>query len=132
MASLPQHVIIDSPPELRALAASTGNPHMPSVDMTAFYQTLYDTIVTRDIFYQEALYRLATQMAHGDYLFGINTLSQLERDQLELLICQAGHAISRQMNQLKLYHPTGELLYHFREYRNDSTLVFHLASTFHR
>jgi hypothetical protein len=132
MASLPQHVVIDSPPELRALAASTGSPAMPSVDMAMLYQTLYDTIATRDIFYQEALYRLAAQMAHSDYLFETNTLSQLERDQLELLICQAGHAISRQMQRLKLYHPTGELLYHFREYKNDSTLLFALAPSYHR
>lgn len=100
---------------------------MPSVDMNMLYQTLYDTIATRDIFYKEALYRLAAQMAHGDYLFETNTLSQLDRDRLELMLCQAGHAISEQMNQLKLYQQTGELLYHFREYKNDSTLIFNLA-----
>jgi hypothetical protein len=69
-------------------------------------------------------------MAHGDYLFETNTLSQLDRDCLELLICQAGHAVSRQMNQLKLYSMTGELLYQFREYKNDSTIVFRLASAY--
>lgn len=128
MGTIPRHIVIDSPPELRVLRAWLANPSMPSVDMTMLFQILYDAIAHRDIFYQEALYCLAAQMAQGDYLIENNTLPQIERDQLELLICNAGHAISRQMTQLKLYHPSGELLYHFREYVHDSTLIFELAS----
>jgi hypothetical protein len=104
---------------------------MPSVDIAMLFQTLYDTIAHRDKIYQQALYALAGQMAHGDYLFETNTLAQIERDQLELLLLHAGHAISRQMDQLRLYHPTGVLLYRFREYRNDSTLLFELTSARH-
>lgn len=129
MGPLPRHVILDAPPEVCALRAWVARPDMPSVDLAMLFQTLYETIAHRDNYYQMALYHLAAQMAQGDYLFETNTLSQLERDQLELLICNAGHAISRQMGRLRLYHPTGELLYRFREYRNDSTLLFDLAAS---
>jgi hypothetical protein len=130
MGDLPRHVILDSPPELRSLVALVGSSHMPTVDWSMLFAALYDTIATRDIFYQEALYRLAAQMAHGDYLFETNTLSQLDRDMLEQLLCHAGHAVSRQLNQLKLYSMTGELLYQFREYKNDSTIIFNLSPAY--
>lgn len=127
MGSAPRHVVVDSPPEVRVLRIWVSSPLMPSVDITMLFQTLYDTIAVRDKYYQMALYHLASKMAHGDYLIETNTLRQIDRDELELLICNAGHAIAKQLEYMRLYHPSGELLYRFREYRNDSTLIFELA-----
>jgi hypothetical protein len=100
---------------------------MPSIDFTMLFQTLYDAIATRDKYYQLALYHLATRMAHHDYLIETNTLSQMDRDDLERMIINAGHAIAQQLDAMRLYHPTGQLLYRFREYRHDNILIFELA-----
>lgn len=127
MGSAPPIVIMDSPSELRRLRAWLGDPNMPSIDIAMLFQTLYEAIAFRDKYYQMALYHLATRMAHHDLLIETNTLSQMDRDELELMIINAGHAIARQLEYMRLYHPTGQLLYRFREYRNDSTLIFELA-----
>ncbi len=129
LAVPPRHVILDSPPELRLLRAWVADPCMPTVDMDAFYQTLFDTTLGRNIFYHTGLYNLAATMAQSDDLYGNNTLGQSARDHLELLICQAGHAIYNQWQQAKLNNPRGEPLYRFREYRDDSLLIFERNST---
>lgn len=120
----PRHVILDSPPELRLLRAWAADPNMPTVDLDQFYQALFDTVLGANIFYHNGLYSLAASMAHGDSLYGNNTLSQSARDHLETLICQAGHAIYHQWQAAKLNNPRGEPLYRFKEYRNDSVLIF--------
>ena len=127
MVNLPRVVILDSPPELRLLRAWVANPDMPTVDVTAFYQRLFDTVLSRDVFYHHGLYSLAANLAHSDELYGNNTLEQTARDHLEQLICQAGHAVYSRWQQAKLNHPSGVPLYRFREYQDDSVLIFERA-----
>jgi hypothetical protein len=128
MATFPRLVILESPPELRRLRAWAVDPNMPTLDVDAFYQTLFDTVLGRNIFYTNGLYSLATSLAQSDRLYGNNTLSQSSKDHLEQLICQAGHAIWNSWQQAKLNHPSGVPLYRFREFRDDYVLLFELRS----
>lgn len=127
MASLPRLVILDSPLELCRLRAWVANPSMPTVDVDAFYQRLFDAVLSRDVFYHHGLYSLAARLAHSDELYGNNTLEQMARDELEQLICQAGHAIHARWQQAKLNHPSGAPLYRFKRYQDDSVLIFERA-----
>jgi hypothetical protein len=122
--NIPNFAALDPPPELRLLRAWVMDPSMPMVDTAAFYQVFFDTVLGRNIFYHDGLYSLAERMAHSDWLYGNNTLSQSAKDYLEQLICKAGHAVYTQWQQAKLNNPRGEPLYRFREYRDDNILLF--------
>lgn len=126
MVSFPRLVVIDSPPELRVLRAWVADPSMPTVDLDAFYQALFDAVLSSNVFYHQGLYSLAARVAQSEWLYGNNTLPQSAKDHLELLVCQAGIAIWNKWQEAKLNHPSGAPLYRFKRYQDDSVLLFEL------
>ncbi|WP_144106668.1 hypothetical protein [Paraburkholderia sp. BCC1886] len=119
-----QHLVLASPPALRALRQWVVGPPMPTVDVDWLFQQLFGSVQVQDISYSRELYGIADHMAFGDGLWGHNDVTESERLELAQRIILAGEAVTQELHTLGAYQQDGFFPYRFKQYRNDGFLIF--------
>lgn len=117
----PNFLILEFPQALREFRGKTCDLHMPTVDMSAALQQIFDALPDY-ILANDRLACTAIDMGSREGLFENSELSDGEKTQVTLAVNKLGQTIKNTLVSFNLYRD-GHFPYSFHEMLNDSTII---------
>lgn len=123
---IPKYVLISLEEELPAFEQVVCGIEMPTVDMDACLQQIFDVVVIAE---EEVFVRMLTNMAqymgNGDGLYENARLDEFERNQIIYALIKIGTEIKGKLKELNMYID-GFIPYSFKKLVNRYTVILYL------
>jgi len=105
----PKYIVMDAPDLIQNLRDLANNVSFPSLDVDAALDSLIEPLrLCDEESRKDYLVYVCDEMAYGDGLFGINTLTAEESEKVFDVTLSLGFELSRQFDALGFYKDAGK------------------------